>query len=292
MNYLATYFYFDNIEGNYGNIQSKHSAAVYNRIIQDFYCISSENFTKVFFTNSCPDDIKSSLTNNGVIIFENLNLSYRHDDRWNTVTFVFDVVEFILNSDSFLDDDTFILTDADVLVVRLESLFDFISNEESSCHLYSYGSSDEVNGNLQGLRMSRIREVLNGQKKISLIGGEFLAFTKKMLPYSVLSEWRLILSKYNFYTEEQVWTVWYNQRMLNVSVSLCDDVFRLWLNGNSVLRPDKPLLKYSIIHMPGEKSGLLQLINNSKRELLGIVNYRLLTFTSFIMRIWRKAKLY
>lgn len=282
MRYLSTYFYHDSTDlgATYGNIDLPLSDRneVYWKTIFTFFSTSipfcSEKVQLVLFTNEANFPYRNKIEALGVLIFDDLVLTHRNNGRWATVKFFFDVLFYIDKKDFFLDRDSFIMVDTDVVCLNdFKHIFNQIENSDKPI-AYSLNEKNFENP-FHGSTLEKLTAIASeldkhAQPIVDLIGGEFFGFTKNHLKNEI-NDFRKLLnydSSKALSTEEEILTIKNSivkYRIINYHI------YRIWTTLHLIDIP-KDWAKYSFLHLPSEKeSGLLRLFNRlsivSKSEL-------------------------
>jgi hypothetical protein len=270
MNYLATYFYQDQIDvgASYGNIFSNFEERnlIYWKTIYVFFSTSfvvnkNKQLNYIFFTNQDEFPYKDELESMGVEVISGLKLTNRNDGSWATVKFFFDVLNYITVSDRFLNNDNFILLDTDVVSISdCSTLFEKISRLTRPL-VYEIRTSN-LSENFHGLNLKDLNGIYYAYssrsiKISSLIGGEFFGINKLVLK-NYISEFNELSSLRLITTEEQVLTLCNASHGFEITAN---EIFRIWTTVKKIDVPSN-WQNYIFLHLPSEKStGIVALFN-------------------------------
>ena len=276
-NHIVTYFYNDleELGAVYGNISLPlhERNLVYWQTIYTFYFSSyinnrDHNVVHILFTNIRDFPFRAQIENFGVKVYDNLLLSFRNKQKWATVKFFFDVINYIEASEDFKKDDAFIMLDTDVLAQHSSKyIFDYI-NSNLNPVVYINARNVQKSGLLHGVSVARLenicRDEFNNTNEIyETVGGEFFGFRKGHIGDVLNSFKKILMPKYELEltTEEQILTITHS--VSNFS-QLPHAIIRVW-TSLSFMKIPKHISRFTFIHLPSEKQdGLNKLFNYTK----------------------------
>ena len=276
-NYIATYFYHDSEDqgASYGNIFLPliERNIIYWQTVYTFFFSSivqnkKSEISYALFTNVVAFPFRDSIEALGVKIYDDLFLTQRNPDKWATVKFFFDVIDYIYENNEFKDDDGFVILDTDVVALGCaKPLFDCLQASKNAV-AYVFEELSDNSRDFHGVNISDLEKIglsaFGKETNIkSLIGGEFFCFNKRHI--SKLINCFKIFNNPNYSTqittEEQILT------LLNTQESWAkfpEGIYRVWTTLRLFDLPQENL-NYIFLHLPSEKEfGLKKLFNATK----------------------------
>lgn len=270
MNFICTYFYSESedIKSTYANISksSTEKNLIYWKTVYTFFYSSILNNPEskhVLFTNNSYFPYRKKLEEKGVLIFDDLSLSYPNVGKWASVKFFFDVIDFIVENEFFCTKDKFALFDTDCLSINsFSSIFDLVTDDEPIA-AYLNGFSKNQDMSFHGVSISELNEIYETccDKKINInekIGGEFFVFRKDKISAVKERYDNLLNSEFGekLTTEEQILS------MINCDIPFNlkhHGIYRIWSTLRHIDIPQTPY-SYSFLHFPSEKEFSLDLL--------------------------------
>lgn len=269
-NYICTYFFQDDsdlgaVYGNAFDELSDRNLMYWKTVYTLFFsCIlfNRDNDIKyLLFTNVHDFPFRDDLERLGVTIYSDLKLTNRHYKKWATVKFIFDVLEYVISSDIFVDSDNFVFLDTDVLCMRSSELIfkDLDISGELECYeLQTVGKDFIFHGLSIGSLESFYYTFLNEVVSIKyILGGEYFAF--KLSTLRKYSDRLMLLAKSPMLsTEEQIFSLVNAQFNFNHRK---DRIFRVWTTVRTYSVPSASD-GYFFLHLPSDKQfGLSNIYN-------------------------------
>ncbi len=292
--YIATYFYHDSqdLGASYGNIflpLNKRNIIYWQTVYTLFF--SSIVFNKdtdvnyLLFTNVSNFPFRNEIEALGVKVYDDLTLTSRGSDRWATVRFFFDVIDFVYKNNDFSNEDSIVMLDTDVVAMRDASTLFYYLNTANNAIGYIFERSTDKKPVFHGLHISELKEIGfdlfgNSSEIVNLIGGEFFAFKKSQISEFLSYFHAVNISKYNskLTTEEQILT------LVNAQISWSvfpDAICRVWTTLRVFSIPNDPS-NYIFLHLPSEKElGLNKLFSatqNIDPHLMNVQNFHQLFY--------------
>jgi len=265
--YISTYFYNDveDLGAIYGNISIPLNLQnlVYWKTVYTFFftavVFNKSSDTKfILFTNISDFPHRSELEAMGVIIYDDLSLTFRNPAKWATVKFFFDVIAYIENCDDFSEGDGFILLDTDVISQQsAKPIFDLMQKEVRPI-AYSFQERIQLEEEFHGSKVEALEVMLREEtgkiiKVTEYIGGEFFSFKKGSINSLIETFQSLLNYKGNpvLLTEEQILTIAHSKKKF---LTYKPAIYRLWTSLSNFHIPFD-YKKYIFLHLPSEKEG-------------------------------------
>ncbi|PMO27682.1 hypothetical protein [Vibrio breoganii] len=272
MNYIATYFYQENIDKGsiYGNIDknlSDRNLIYWKTVYCLFYTsiINNPNAHHVLFTNVDDFPYRNELEKLGVIIFDDLQLSNRNQGKWATVKFFFDVIDFVCDTEFFKYDDKIMLLDTDCIAINSsDNMFERI-NSVTPIAAYLNGVEANKSSVFHGETLKNLEDIYFESLGLRInignkIGGEYFLFLKSGIA-DFRNKYKCLLnsnSASKLITEEQILT------MISSETPFCIEhkgIYRIWTTlGYRTIPLDYN--NYSFLHLPSEKEYSLSILFN------------------------------